>query len=74
MYAESSIGSSDTPVWAHLALMSILPAALASAGNALLGRDMGAVARAGIFAAVVCLGGLFLFVALFFLTTPPEFF
>ena len=55
-------------------LVAILPAAAASAGNALLGRDLGAVVRAGIFGAVVCALGLLLLVLIFFLTVPPDFF
>ena len=57
-----------------IVLMAILPAAVASLGNAVLRRDSGAVARAGILAAAVCYLGFLLFVLVFFLTVPPEFF
>jgi|SRR5215210_9218786 len=57
-----------------MVLMAILPVALASAGNAALHRDPRAVARAGMFAAAVCYLGFLVFVAIFFLTVPPEFF
>ena len=62
---------SDVEVFA---LVAILPAAAASAGNALLGRDLGAVVRAGILGAVVCAIGLLLLILIFFLIVPPEFF
>jgi hypothetical protein len=55
-----------------LLLMTILPAAMASAGNALLGRDFGAVLRSGIFAASVCVGGLLLLVLAVLLTFHPQ--
>src|SRR5215210_4350839 len=57
-----------------MVLMAILPAASASAVNAALRRDPGAVARAGMFAAAVCYLGFLLFVLVFFLTVPSEFF
>ena len=55
-------------------LLSVLPAAVASAGNALLGRDLGAIVRAGILAALVCYAGFLLFILLFLLTVPDGFF
>jgi predicted membrane protein len=55
-------------------LMGILPAALTSAGNAALRRGPRAVARAGMFAAAVCYLGFLVFVLVFFLTVPREFF
>ena len=57
-----------------IVLMAILPAVLASTGNAVLRRDSGAVARAGVLAAAVCYLGFLLFVLMFLLTVPPEFF
>ena len=54
--------------------MAVLPAVIAAVGNAALGRDGKAVAWAGIGAAIVCYSGLLLLAAVFFLTTPPEFF
>jgi hypothetical protein len=57
-----------------IVLMALLPAALASAGNAVLHRDSGAVARAGLAAAAVCYLGFLVFVLVFLLTVPPEFF
>ena len=55
-------------------MLAILPAAVAIAGNVVLRRDSGAVARAGAFAAAVCFGGFLLYVLWFFLTVPPDFF
>ena len=57
-----------------VALMALLPAALAGLGNAMLRRDRRAVAWAGLSAAVVCWVGFALFVAAFFLTAPEGFF
>jgi hypothetical protein len=54
--------------------MAVFPAAIAALGNAALGRDGKAVAWAGIAAAAVCYSGLVLLAAVFFLTTPPDFF
>jgi hypothetical protein len=55
-------------------LLSIVPAAVAGTGNALLGRELGAVIRAGILAALVCYAGFLLFVLMFLLTVPDGFF
>ena len=55
-------------------LLALLPAAVAGAGNALLGRDRGAVVLAGVWAGLICYGGFLLFVLWFFLTVPDEFF
>jgi uncharacterized membrane protein YhdT len=57
-----------------VALMAVLPAALASLGVWLVRRDARAGVKAGFAAAVVCWLGFVLFVVLFFLTRPPEFF
>jgi hypothetical protein len=70
-YAEQSlprgIGASEGFV-----LMAFVPAVLAGAGNALLGRDIGAVARACVLAASVCFGVLLLLVLLVFSTFDPQ--
>jgi hypothetical protein len=55
-------------------LLALLPAAVAGAGNALLGRDRRAAVVAGVLAGFVCYGGFLLLVLLFFLTVPDEFF
>ena len=55
-------------------VLAVLPAVVASGGNALLGRGFGAVVRAGILAAAVCGLGLLLMALIFFLIVPPEFF
>jgi hypothetical protein len=57
-----------------VAFMAILPAALAAAGNALLGRSAWEVARALIAAVSTCYLGFLCFVLWFLLTVPPEFF
>jgi hypothetical protein len=57
-----------------VALMAVLPAAVAVAGNMLLRRSAGEVARASIAAAATCYLGFLCFVLWFLLTVPPEFF
>jgi hypothetical protein len=57
-----------------VALMAILPAAMAAAGNALLGRSAREIARALIAAGSMSYLGFLCFVLWFFLTVPPEFF
>jgi hypothetical protein len=61
-------------VFGAFVLLAILPAVVASAGNALLGRHRGAVLRAGILGALVCYLGFLFMVLLFLLTVPDEFF
>jgi hypothetical protein len=77
-WAAAAVGNNATHgglgVWGAVALMAVFPAAIAALGNAALGRDGKAVAWAGIAAAAVCYSGLVLLAAVFFLTTPPEFF
>jgi hypothetical protein len=55
-------------------LLGILPTALAGSGNAMLRRGRGAVTRASVAAAFICFLGLCVYVLVFFLTVPPEFF
>src|SRR5438046_10452409 len=55
-------------------LLAILPAVLACIGNAMLGRERGAIIRAGLAAGSICCLGLLLYALVFFLTVPPEFF
>lgn len=55
-------------------LLLLLPAALAGGGNALLGRNSRSVLKAGLIAAAVCYLGFLLFVLIFFLTVPSDFF
>jgi hypothetical protein len=57
-----------------VALMAILPAALAAVGNALLGRRAWEIARAFVAAGSTCYLGFLCFVLWFFLTVPSEFF
>ena len=57
-----------------LALMGILPAAMAAGGNILLNRGTWEVVRASIAAGCLCFLGFLCFVLWFFLTVPPEFF
>ena len=71
VYGERSVDRGLT-VFGGFALMAILPAALASVGNALLGRDLGAVARSGALAASVCFGGFLLLVAAVLVTFNPQ--
>jgi hypothetical protein len=61
-------------VSAAVALMAILPAALAATGNALPGRSAWEVARALIAAGSTCYLGFLCFVLWFLLTVAPEFF
>lgn len=55
-------------------LMGFLPAAMAGAGNALLGRRLGEVVRAAIAGGSICFLAFALFVLLWVFTVPPEFF
>ena len=57
-----------------VALMALLPASMAAAGNTFLGRSPWEVGRALIAAGLTCFLGFLCFVLWFFLTVPPEFF
>ena len=55
-------------------LLALLPASMAAAGNAFLGRSFWEVGRAFIAAGLTCFLGFVGFVLWFLLTVRPEFF
>ena len=60
--------------WAAGAILLLLPAALAAGVNLLLGRSHRSVGIAALLAALVTAAGFAIFVAIFFLTVPDDFF
>jgi hypothetical protein len=57
-----------------VALMAVLPASMAAAGNTFLGRSSWEVGRAFILAGLTCFLGFLCFVLWFLVTVPSEFF
>jgi hypothetical protein len=60
--------------WPSLILLAIVPAVCAVVGNAALGRRGVSAAIAGLLAAAIGVGSFFLFLLVWLLTLPPDFF
>lgn len=60
--------------WAAGAILLLLPAALAAVVNLLLGRSHRSVGIAALLAVLVSAAGFAIYVAIFFLTVPDDFF